>query len=156
MKIVKISIFVITLWVLWGIKENLSVLPTSIYSNSLPIWLLNAISLVTYLVLFVISFMLYRLINLYTKNGFFNKVSVVIVRRIGFSVFVLSMLEIANRSIASLIDKAPKTLNEVFLEFFWHLIFISPSFLFCTILIFILADFMNKAITIKKENESFI
>jgi uncharacterized protein with PQ loop repeat len=156
MKITKVSLFVITLWVLWGIKENLTVLPANFRSNSLPIWLLNATSLATYLILFMISFMLYRLINTYNKIEFFDKISVALLRRIGLSVLAISVLESANRSIVSLLTKSPKTLQEVALEFFWHLIFGSPVFLFCSILIFILADFMKKAITVKAENESFI
>lgn len=156
MKTTKISLFVITLWVLWGIKENLSILPASIHSNSLPIWLLNATSLGTYLILFIVSFVLYRLISAYKKVGFFDKISVSLVRKIGFSMLVLSVLEVANRSIVSLVNKTPKTLQEVFIEFFWRLIFVSPTFLFCSILIFILSDFMNKAIAVKAENESFI
>jgi hypothetical protein len=156
MKTTKIVLFIITLWILWGIKENVAVIPANLQSNSLLIWLLNATSLCTYLVLFAISFLLYKLIRIYNKKHFFDNKSVGLVRKIAFLVLILAILDISNRNLFDIINNAQMSAIEIFKNFFWRIIFVSPTFLFCSILIFILADFMKKAITVKAENESFI
>jgi Protein of unknown function (DUF2975) len=156
MKTTKVMLFVITLWILWGIKENVAVIPANLQSNSLVIWLLNGTNLCTYLVLFTISFLLYKLINTYNEKHFFDNKSVVLVRKIAFLVLFLAILDVSNRSLVDMMNNAQMSVLEIFKNFFWRIVFVSPTFLFCSILIFILADFMKKAITVKAENESFI
>jgi hypothetical protein len=156
MKTTKIILLVITIWILWGIKENLAIIPASLQSNSLAIWLLNGTSLCTYLVLFIISFLLYKLISTYHKTQFFDNKSVNLVKKIAILVLFLAILDVINRSLFDMMNNHQMSVSEIFKNFFWRIIFVSPTFLFCSILIFILANFMKKAITIKAENESFI
>ncbi len=156
MKTTKVVLFILTLWVLWGIIGNIVVIPSNLQSNSLVIWLLNATSLCTYLVLFTISFLLYKLISIYNKIHFFDNRSVVLVRKIAFLVLILAILDVTNRSLVDMMNNAQMSVIDMFESFLWRIIFVSPTFLFCSILIFILADFMKKAITVKAEHESFI
>jgi hypothetical protein len=156
MKTTKIILLIVTIGVLWGIVENMAVLPANLQTNSLVIWLLNGTSLCTYLVLFAISFFLYKLINIYNKIHFFSSKSVVLVRKIAFLVLILAILDIANRGLFDVLHSSNMSVSKILKNFFWRTIFVSPTFIFCSILIFILADFMKKAITVKQENESFI
>lgn len=156
MKTTKIILLIVTIGVLWGIVENMAVLPANLQTNSLVIWLLNGTSLCTYLVLFSISFFLYKLISIYNKMHFFNSKSVILVRKIAFLVLILAILDVANRGFFDILHNSHLSGSNILKNFFWRTIFISPTFIFCSILIFILADFMKKAITVKQENESFI
>ena len=156
MKITKIILFAITLWVLWGIKENLMVLPISIHSNSLLIWLLNATSLCSFLFLLGISFLLFRLIKTFSQNNFFGNESVNLVRKIGVFVLILAILEVANRTFYNFFQNPQLLPIEVLKDFLWRITFVSPTFLFCSILIFIFAKFMQRAIEIKNDNETII
>ncbi|MFN3489751.1 MAG: DUF2975 domain-containing protein [Emticicia sp.] len=156
MKTTKVILFIITIGVLWGIVENVAVLPTNLQTNSFVIWLLNGTSLCTYLILFVISFFLYKLISIYNKMHFFDNKSVVLVRKIAFLVLILAILDVANRGLFDILHNTHLSVSNILKNFFWRTIFVSPTFIFCSILIFILADFMKRAITVKAENESFI
>lgn len=156
MKITKIVLFIITLWILWGIKENVAIFPENLQSNSLVIWLLSGTSLCTYLILFSISFLLFRLINIYNKKQFFDNKSVALLRKIAFLVLFLAILDVINRSLVDMMNSSQMSVSGILKNFLWRIIFISPTFLFCSILIFILVDFMKKAITVKAEHESFI
>lgn len=156
MKTTKVILFIITIGVLWGIAENVAVLPTNLQTNSLVIWLLNGTSLCTYLTLFIISFFLYKLISIYNKMHFFDKKSVILVRRIAFLVLILAILDVSNRGLFDILHNTRLSGSNILKNFFWRTIFVSPTFIFCSILIFILADFMKRAITVKAENESFI
>ena len=155
-KTTKILLFFIITWILWGLKESISTIPNAIQSKSLLIWLLNATSLFTYLTLLLISFFLYQLIKTYKKQHFFDAKSVRFVRNISFSVLVLAILDVSNRTLFDFWSNPNTSILGVFKDFLWKIIFISPTLLFCSILIFILADFMKKAIIVKNENESFI
>jgi hypothetical protein len=156
MNTTKVILFIVTIGVLWRIVENLAVLPTNLQTNSLVIWLLNGTSLCTYFVLFTISFFLYKLISIYNKIHFFNSKSVVLVRKIAFLVLILAILDVANRRLFDVLHSSNSSLSNILKNFFWRTIFVSPTFIFCSILIFILADFMKRAVTVKQENESFI
>lgn len=156
MKTTKVILFIITIGVLCGIAENVAVLPTNLQTNSLVLWLLNGTSLCTYLTLFVISFFLYKLINIYNKMHFFDKKSVILLRKIAFLVLILAILDILNRELFDILHNTHLSGNNILKNFFWRTLFVSPTFIFCSILIFILADFMEKAIIVKAENESFI
>ena len=156
MKTIKILLFFIITWILWGLKESISIIPSSVQSNALLVWLLNATSLFTYLTLLIISFFLYQLIKTYKKQHFFDIKSVRFVRSIGFSVLFLAILDISNRTLFDFWSNPNTSISGVFKGFLWKIIFVSPTLLFCSILIFILADFIKKAIIVKNENESFI
>lgn len=153
---IKLFLFIITLWVLWGLKENMAIWPQSFQSNSLVIWFLSATSTSIYLVLLVIGILLLRLYKTYYAQHFFDAKSSKLVTLIAYCVFFLAILDSTNRALSDYFANPTWRIDWVFTNYFWRIIFNSPALLFCSLLLFLLADFMKKAIMVKTENESFI
>lgn len=153
---IKLFLFVVTLWVLWGLKENIMLLPQSFQSNSLLVWLISATSIATFLVLLLVCVLLFKLVETYKVRQYFDTKSSKLVTIIAYCVLFLTILDTANRALSDYFANPTWQTEWVFMNYFWRIIFNSPALLFCSLLLFLLADFMNKAIRIKTENESFI
>lgn len=100
---------------------------------------------------------LFILLRNYQKSGLFEQKSVYYVRLIGFASIVVAVFNSLAESCKNFTDgntlpQASPLMSEFFIDF----IFESPLSLFLALLTFILASFVQKAIAVKSENESFI
>ena len=101
---------------------------------------------------FGISF--YRLLTYYQQRGFFDATSVRLVRWIGYSALLIAITNpiVLSMEAGSKIDMAGAFIAGAIQKF----VFESPLMLLIGLLTYLLADFMQKAIIVKHDNESFI
>ncbi|TAG40979.1 MAG: DUF2975 domain-containing protein [Cytophagia bacterium] len=158
MKAIKVVFVVALLWVSFGLMltgfRSYDYL-TRIYIPSVSVmYLLKFLSFVTSL---CIGGLLYALFQRYHKSRFFDSKDAQFVRFIGYLSLITAVF---NSSANSLRDRSPKeqlpTMGEFMKGFMSDFMFESPLFLLFALLTFLLAAFMQKALNLKSENESFI
>ena len=128
-----------------------------VYTVKSPFWPATvAFSLkgIMYLAMASFGICLYQLLTNYRRQGFFDSMSVRMVRWIGYAALLIALLNpivLALESRAeygSTITFVAGTVLKFVLE--------SPLMLLVGLLTYLLADFMQKTLLVKRDNESFI
>lgn len=120
----------------------------------LPIYFLCNLMILTAFV--IIGINLFRLIKTYDKNRYFDEKSLRLVQIIAVALILLAPLQSFNQTLSDYVLHPRYTPKEILIQFTSYFLFKSPSFLFSGVLIFLFADFMKRAISLKHDNESII
>jgi hypothetical protein len=107
-----------------------------------------------------VGFCLLRLTRQYTRLGFFNDRSTSTVRLIGLVTvgvaFANSLFHVLTYQVISVHATALPTLKSIVSNWLTDLLYESPILFFFSLLVFLFASFMGKAIAVKHEAEAFI
>lgn len=113
-----------------------------------------SLKVIIYLALASFGIFLYRLLTNYQRTGFFDGTSVRLIRWIGYAALLIA---ITNPIVLSMeAGNEFGTAGSFVAGAIQKLVFESPLLLLVGLLTYLLADFMQKAITVKRDNESFI
>lgn len=114
-----------------------------------------SLKVIVYLALASFGVFLYRLLTNYQQRGFFDGTSVRLIRWIGYAALLIALINPIVLSMEA--DNGFGTSAGAFIAgTIQKFVFESPLLLLVGLLTYLLADFMQKAITVKRDNESFI
>jgi len=130
--------------------------------NAAGVWLFKMLQII---ICFAIGFLFFRLQKAYAKNGYLTDTTVRAIQQIGYlglGVAIISSLEDAFtvlRSLEGHFSGSTPTDLSIFAfvrAFFAHLLVREPLPILFGLFVLLIADFAQKALAVKSENESFI
>lgn len=125
MKNNRVKVLLVALCILWGL--NIRYTPISFYSNSFLPLLVNIMELLSYSAMLLICVLLYKLIGIYKRLGFFDLNSIKLVETMGLGIFSMAAFSVVSRTLTECINHPDMSVFSLTKVIFSEIVFYSSS-----------------------------